>query len=155
MDSNFSVSHFFIRRKKVTVVSFIVVAVVVVVTFTRQGSEKFAGFKTKSIKHLAPLTHEVGVRWIRANGGDSTYETLPTKYPLGVLTELNRVKPRFMQHGSAFGRGIQVVICCFLGGEKLKVYSRCPSWNFTDHISLPVLTVHIALLGKAALRKLK
>ena len=38
-------------------------------------------------------------------------------------------------------------------GEKLKDYSRCPSWNFTDRISLPVLTVHIALLGKAALRK--
>ena len=54
-----------------------------------------------------------------------------------------------MQHGSAFERGIQVVVCCFLGGEKLKVYSRCRSWNFTDHISLPVLTVHIALLGKA------
>ena len=49
VDSNFSFSHFVIRRKKVTVVSFIVV----VVTFTRQGSEKFAGFKTKSIKHLA------------------------------------------------------------------------------------------------------
>ena len=51
VDSNFSFSHFVIRRKKVTVVSFIVV--VVVNTFTRQGSEKFAGFKTKSIKHLA------------------------------------------------------------------------------------------------------
>ena len=75
MDSNFSFSHFVIRRKKVTVVSFIVV---LVVTFTRQGSEKFAGFKTKSNKALGPLTHEVGVRWIRANGGDSAYESLPS-----------------------------------------------------------------------------
>ena len=46
-----------------------------------------------------------------------------------------------------------MVVCCFLGEEKLEDYSRCPSWKFTDRISLPLLTVHIALLWKAALRK--